>query len=76
MQHKKDGLIIKILIGVVLLLTFLLGVQGASVGIFGFNIFTLIGSGVINNIRYYYLATGIATIIASVLLFLKVYLKK
>jgi uncharacterized membrane protein YuzA (DUF378 family) len=75
MNHKKNPAL-SILIGIILLLTLLLGIQGASVGIFGFNIFTLIASGTINYIRYYYLVTGIATIIASVVLFIKVYLKK
>ena len=76
MQHKKYGLIWKIATGVVLLLTFLIGVQGALVGLLGFNLFTVLSSGAIKYIRVYYLVTGIATIIASIILFVKVYLKK
>ncbi|MCK9567923.1 hypothetical protein M0R72_03110 [Candidatus Pacearchaeota archaeon] len=76
MQNIKKLIFKKILIGIVLLLTVLLGIQGLSLGIFGFNIFTWITSGTINYIRGYYVVTGIATIITSILLFVKVYLKK
>ena len=76
MQHKKDGLIFKIFTGIILLLTILIGVQAAMFGLFEISVFATLGSGTMNYIKIIYLATGIATIIASVLLFVKVYLKK
>jgi len=75
-MHKIKHLVAKFLTGIILLLTILLGINAASLGLFETSIFFRIGIQEVTLLKIVHLVTGIATMIASVLLFIKVYLKK
>ena len=80
-KKGETGIVAKILFGIVLFLTILIGFQaitlGAmSVGILTSSLYKLLGFGSILAMKIIYIATGISALIASMVLFVKVYLKR
>jgi uncharacterized membrane protein YuzA (DUF378 family) len=78
MDKTGDSMIAKVLLGIALLLTILMGLQaltlGAmSLGILTSSLFSLLGNGSISIMKGIYVLSGISAIITAIILFLKVY---